>query len=174
MKDTPIEDRDLLHALIDDLPDSIFVKDTECRFVTSNAAHRQYILRVAGNDEIVGKTDFDLYLREQAAEYYSDEQEILRSGRPLVQQEKLVVDGSEQSFWLSTTKVPLRDGDGKIIGLADISRDITRRKQAEEALGESEERYRAVVEQSEWLLAEAQRIAGLGIWGWDVGSGGSS
>ncbi|MGB3683651.1 MAG: PAS domain S-box protein [Rubrobacteraceae bacterium] len=150
-----MEERDLLRTLIDSLPDFIFIKDTGSRFVTSNAAHRQHILRNVGEDELVGKTDFDFYPREQAAKYYADEQEVIRSGRPLVQQEKLTLDRSGECVWLSTTKVPLRDGGGKIVGLAGTSRDITLRKQAEEALRDSEERYRAVVEQSAdgiWLF----------------------
>ena len=143
-----MEEHNLLRTLVDSLPDFVFVKDTESRFVISNAAHKRHILRIAGKDDIVGKTDFDFYPREQAAEYYAEEQEVIRSGRSLVQQEKLTVDRLGEGMWLSTTKVPLRDSDGKVVGLAGMSRDITRRKQAEESLRESGESFREIFKQS--------------------------
>jgi PAS domain S-box-containing protein len=141
------EERNLLRTLIDNLPDHIFVKDTESRFVISNAGHLR-VLGAAGQDEVVGKTDFDFSPQELAARYYADEQEIIASGRPLIGKEEPAVDQLGKSRWRSTTKVPLRDEQGNIVGLVGMSRDITERKRQEEALRESEERFRSTFDKS--------------------------
>jgi len=135
-------ERNLLRTLIDNLPDYIFVKDAESRFITANAAH----LRTFGArnlDEVVGKTDFDLFPRELAEQYYADERRVISSGEPLVNREELGLDRDAHEQWLLTTKVPLRDATGCVVGLVGIARDITERKRVEEALKESEQRYRA-------------------------------
>ncbi len=143
------EERNLLRTLIDNLPDLVYAKDTESRFLIGNTA----IMRLMGAttpDELLGKTDFDFYPQELAAQYYADEQEIIRSGQPLVNREEPLMDQvTGKRGWLSTTKVPLRDSEGKIVGIVGIGRDITGRKRAEEALRESEEKYRTILENIE-------------------------
>ncbi len=126
------EERELLRTLIDNMPDFIFVKDAQSRFVINNVEHARAL--GAPEEELVGKTDFDVFSRDLADRYYADEQEVIRSGRPLVDREEPVVDHTGNHRWLSTTKVPLRDGDGEISGLVGISRDITDRKALEEQL----------------------------------------
>jgi len=120
------EEHNLLRTLIDNLPDFIFVKDTESRFVINNVEHLR-VLRVSQQSEVVGKTDFDFFPREFAEGYYADEQKIIRSGEALIGREEPVVDQAGNSRWLSTTKVPLRDSSGEIVGLVGMSRDITER-----------------------------------------------
>ncbi len=126
------EERNLLRTVIDNLPDIVYAKDTESRFVIGNIA----VARLIGTttpDELLGKTDFDFYPQELAAQYYANEQEIIRSGQPLVNREEPFMDQvTGERGWLSTTKVLLRDGHGKIVGLVGIGRDITERKRAEE------------------------------------------
>jgi PAS domain S-box-containing protein len=136
-------ERNVLRTLIDNLPDNIFIKDAESRFVTTNPVHVRH-LRAKTLEEIVGKTDFDLYPRELAASYYADEQAVIRSGQPLVNREERTIDPEGKTRWLLTTKVPLRDDQGKIIGIVGVNHDITERKRMEEALRESESRYRAL------------------------------
>jgi PAS domain S-box-containing protein len=126
-------ERTVLRTLIDNLPDNIFVKDTESRFVISNLAHAR-LLRAKTPDEMVGKTDFDIFPRELAASYYDDEQEVIRSGQPLLNREERTIDPEGKKRWLLTTKVPLRDDHGKVIGVTGINRDITERKRLEEEL----------------------------------------
>jgi PAS domain S-box-containing protein len=142
------EERNLLRTLIDNLPDFIFVKDTQSRFVINNAEHLR-VLGAAEQSEVFGKTDFDLFPRELAEGYYADEQEVIRSGEALIGREEPVVNRTGQRRWLSTTKVPLRDSLGEIVGLVGMSRDITDRKLVEEEL-----RFRKV-------LLEAQREASI-------------
>ncbi|MBI3762368.1 MAG: PAS domain S-box protein [Chloroflexi bacterium] len=121
----------LLRAVIDNTPDFIFVKDAESRFVLNNAAHMRG-LRASSQEELLGKTDFDIFTQELAAQYYADEQAVAQSGQPLVNREEPYVDEAGNPKWLLTSKIALRDGSGSVVGLLGISRDITQRRQAEE------------------------------------------
>lgn len=125
------EERSLLRTLIDNMPDNIFVKDIESRFVVANIAVAHF-MGATTPDELLGKTDFDFYPQELAARYYADDQKVIQSGQPLVSREEPTVDAAGSRKWYSTTKVPLRDSRGKIVGLVGISRDITKRRRAEE------------------------------------------
>ncbi|MBV7339193.1 PAS domain S-box protein [Chloroflexi bacterium TSY] len=127
------KERYLLRTLIDNLPDYIFVKDTESRFVVNNEAHL-HVLGATTQEEVVGKTDFDMFPRELAEQYYADEQAIIRSGVSLVDREEITITPEGRKQWLSTTKVPLHDKHGTLIGLVGMSRDITKRKEAESKL----------------------------------------
>jgi PAS domain S-box-containing protein len=151
------EERNLLRTLIDNIPDCyIFIKDTESRFLTTNAAHLR-VLGAATLDEVVGKTDLDLFPPELAHQYYADEQALIRSGQPLINREEVTVDGQGAMKWLLTTKMPLRDSAGKLVGLVGVSRDITERMQVEEKL----ERRDAVLEA---VAFAAERLLGTSAW----------
>lgn len=123
-------------TLIDHLPDYIFIKDTASRFVVNNRAHIE-LLGCATQEEVLGKTDFDIFPRELAEQYYADEQMLIRTGHPLIDREEKTVSKTGKRQWLSTTKVPMRNPEGEIIGLAGMSRDITARKEAEAALAQA-------------------------------------
>jgi PAS domain S-box-containing protein len=110
------------------MPDFIFVKDTECRFVTANTAVAELMGTTKG--ELIGKTGF-YYPKELAEKFYADEQEVMRSGRAIVQREEENRDAEGKHIYISTTKVPLTDSNGKIVGIVGIGRDITKRKEAE-------------------------------------------
>jgi PAS domain S-box-containing protein len=145
-------ERNLLRTLMDHLPDHIFIKDRQSRFVTANAA----VLRTLGVSDladVVGKTDFDFFSRELAGPYYADEQAIVLSGRPLVNREELLVDHEGRRKWLLTTKVPLRDRDGAVVGLVGVSHDITERRRAEEALRQAQEAAEAASRAKSEFLA---------------------
>lgn len=145
-------ERNLLRTLIDNIPDYIYVKDIESRFLLNNAAH-VWMLGARTPDEVLYRTDFDFSPHELASQYYADEQRIIHAGEPLINREEPAVHlATGERIWNSTTKVPLRDGMGKIIGLVGMSRDITARKQAEEALQLSQTRYRAIVEDQTELI----------------------
>ena len=119
-----------LQALIDKVPDKLWVKDAESRFVIANAATAsEYAL--ASSAGLIGKTDFDLYPRATAEEFFAIEQRIIQSKEPNVDMDESIVDASGERRWLSTSKVPLLDDRGEVAGLLGISRDITDRKQAD-------------------------------------------
>lgn len=127
------QDRDLLRALIDGLPDNIFVKDRQSRFLISNSTHIR-TMGASSPDEVLGKTDGDIFPAELAGQYRADEEALMSSGQPLNRQEAMVNPRTGEKRWLLTTKVPLRDKKGEVVGLFGISRDITDQKQTEEEL----------------------------------------
>ena len=120
-------DRLSLQALIDELPDNLWVKDVNSRFIIANQVTADRI-GVAGPQDLIGKTDFELLPKELAQKFYDDEQQIVRSGQPMVDMEEIAW-GLKQA--ISTTKVPLRNERNEIFGVAGISRDITERKLAD-------------------------------------------
>ncbi len=138
-------ERFLLHTLMDNLPDGIYFKDTASRFLRVNKALAE-ACGLADPAQAVGKTDFDFFPEALARSAYEDEQEIIRTGQAVVgKDEKAFAKGSHVG-WVSTTKMPLRDRDGAIIGTFGVSRHITSLKRAEEALRASEQRFRTFVD----------------------------
>ncbi len=122
-----------LEMLLDFIPDRIFIKDSQSRFIKVNKAVLNR-LRLASHDEVVGKTDADFNPPEKAAEYLCDERRIIETGEPMLNKaEKHILPGGA-TCWTSSTKVPLRNKQGNVIGLLGINRDITELKQSEEEL----------------------------------------
>jgi diguanylate cyclase (GGDEF)-like protein/PAS domain S-box-containing protein len=123
-----LDERKLLKAMIDQVPDYLFVKDLHGRFVMANQA----VVHIHGFDtpgQLIGKNDFDLHDAETAALFFDIEQNVIHSNRAMVDMEELVVDANTGAKkWLSTTKVPMRNEDNVVVGLVGISRDITARK----------------------------------------------
>lgn len=138
-------ERDLLRALMENLPDSIYFKDAASRFlrVSKSKALRSGLSDAA---EAVGKSDFDFFKPEDAQAAFADEQEIMRSERPIVGKEEMHVWPDGRTSWVATSKLPLRDEQGRVIGTFGISHDITEQKQALQALRDSEFRTRMIVE----------------------------
>jgi PAS domain S-box-containing protein len=127
------QDRNLLRTLIDNLPDCVYVKDTESRFLAANLAIA-HLMGAATVNDLLGKSDADFYPPEIAAEYRADEKELLRSGQPLVNKDEPHRDANGNRMDILTTKVPITDGQGKIVGLVGITHDITEIKRAEEGM----------------------------------------
>ena len=127
------EERNLLRTLIDNLPDAIYVKDRQSRFVIKNLADARK-MGAATPEATIGKSDFDFYPAELAAQYYADDQAVIQSGRAIINREEPITEASGRTGWISTTKVPLRDREGNVIGLVGIGHDVTERKQAEQQL----------------------------------------
>jgi PAS domain S-box-containing protein len=137
--------RNILRTLIDTLPDAIYVKDRQSRFVLGNLGVAR-LMGAANPGNLLKKTDFDFFPAELAERYYADEQAVLQSGRSLINREEPVVDPCGKRGWFLTTKVPLRDGAGEIIGLVGVGRDITERKWEEEQHRLSEARLQAILD----------------------------
>jgi PAS domain S-box-containing protein len=150
----PTSEHDLLRTLIDNLPDYIYVKDRESRFLINNLAHVR-ILGATHPDEVAGRTDFDYFPKEIAEKFFADEQALMQSGQMLDCVESVVDKTTGKLRWLQTTKITRRDGSGKVIGLIGISRDITVQKRAEEALRQSrDELEQQVAERTAQLSQE--------------------
>jgi PAS domain S-box-containing protein len=152
------EEHNLLRTLIDNLPDYIYVKDTEGRFVIGNTA----VVRQMGLtdlDELIGKSDFDFFPQELAERYYAEEQAIIQSGQALYDCEGPTIDTSkgEKNRWISMTKVPLRDAQGEMAGFVGLGRDITERKRAEEKIEHLNLVLRAIRNVNQLITRERDR-----------------
>jgi len=119
----------LINALMNNLTDHVYFKDLESKFIRNNKAHT---LSFGFNDpiQLIGKSDFDFFEEKAARQAFDDEQAIIKSGRPIMKEEKLKRKDSTDA-WFSAIKMPLRDNNGNIIGTFGISRDITQRKRIE-------------------------------------------
>jgi PAS domain S-box-containing protein len=129
-----IEERQVLRNLIDFLPDGIYIKDTESRFIVANATVAQ-LMGVVTPDELLGRTDFDFFPHDLATSYFEDEQRVIRIGLSLINQEERTFDfRTGENGWLLTSKVPWRNYQGEVAGIVGIGRNITELKQDQEEL----------------------------------------
>ena len=128
-----VEERNLFRTIIDNLPDYIYIKDTDLRYIVSNRAHARFLGKETP-ERVIGKTVFEFFPRELAENYAADDQKIIQTGQPLFNREESSVDRRGNKVWNLTTKLPLRDNEEKIVGLVGISRDITERKGAGDEL----------------------------------------
>jgi diguanylate cyclase (GGDEF)-like protein/PAS domain S-box-containing protein len=132
-RDDLVDDYFLLDTFLEHTPDSVYFKDDQSRFMRISRALAERL----GLDEAadaIGKTDFDFFGAEHARAAFADEQRLMQTGESLIgiEERENWEDGREA--WVSTTKVPLRDRSGQIVGLFGISRDITERKRNEQQL----------------------------------------
>lgn len=136
---------ELLRTLIDAIPDPIYIKDRQHRFVLRNQ-NPGYSLHGMHPQQALGKTDFAFYPLALAEAFYREEETIFQTGQPLMRHEMPVGREDGSAVWIAVTKVPLRNHQGEIIGLAGFSYDITQHKASEEALRASEGRYRLLAD----------------------------
>jgi diguanylate cyclase (GGDEF)-like protein/PAS domain S-box-containing protein len=123
-------EKDLLDAFLRHIPDSVFFKDLNSRFVRISHAMAEHC-SLRDPSDALNKTDADIFTAEHAKQALADEQEIIRTGQPMVNKEEKESWPDGHETWVVTTKVPLKDRTGKIVGTMGISHDNTERKEAE-------------------------------------------
>jgi diguanylate cyclase (GGDEF)-like protein/PAS domain S-box-containing protein len=125
----------MLRAVIDKLPDPIYVKDSGSRFLLANqAAANNMGVGVATGAELLGKTDFDFFPQELAASFFEDEQKVLLSGKPQISKEEQIKEPNGRTRFLLSSKVPMVDAAGQVIGIIGVGRNITALKEMEAEL----------------------------------------
>jgi len=150
---TTIGKVEMLDALMENIPDTIYFKDLKSRFIGVNKALIKSI-KARNSNEVLGKTDFDFYSKELSAKTFSDEQDIIKTGTPLVKTEENENFGDRVNSWVVTTKMPLHDREGKIIGTFGISRDISDIKKAEKDLKHLNNVLRAIRNINQLIVKE--------------------
>jgi len=155
-------ERILLRTLIDNLPDTIYVKDAEGRKVMANRADVAAIGARCEAD-VIGKTDLELFPNSTGLRGYKDDMEVLRTGEPMLGREEFLNNEKGEQFWLSTSKVPVYDEHGTISRILGLGHNITERKRAEEALNKLNKELAAQSEElkilnSQLLLQQEQEL----------------
>ncbi|MBN2401414.1 MAG: PAS domain S-box protein [Spirochaetes bacterium] len=136
--DELIRGRNMLRTLIDSLPDEIYAKDKENRFIMANL-HVLNNYGLSHFKNILGKTDFDFLPREEAEKTYANEYSLLQHDGKIINYEDHIINTSGKERWVEVTKIPMRDRDGNIMGIVGINRDITEYKKIEKNLVKAKE-----------------------------------
>ena len=130
-----MDDRYLLDTFLEHTPDHVYFKDEKSRFIrVSRALAASFGLD--NPSDVIGRTDFDFFGEEHARKAFADEQQLMRTGEALISIEERETRAGGVETWVSTTKVPLRDRGGRIVGIFGISRNITEKKRSELRLAE--------------------------------------
>ena len=157
-----IREHELLKTLLDTIPDSVYFKDENNKFILVNKAKAEH--SNVTPEDMINKTDFDFLPEDQAQQIIDDDNKIKQSGQPIINKlEKLTRSDGFQS-WVLVTKVPRYNNEGTIIGTMGISRDITQQKKAEMDLIKLEEHYKAVFEHSPFAIIVTDERAHIISW----------
>ncbi|WP_017296510.1 PAS domain S-box protein [Nodosilinea nodulosa] len=155
------ESRNMLKLVLDAIPQRVFWKDRESRFLGCNPAFaNDYQLTPA---YIVGKTDAELPWADWAELYNNDDQQVITAATPKLNYEEPTVDLHGEQIWIRTSKVPLTNSEGEVIGVLGCYDDITDRKRAEEAVRDSEERLRLALTAANQGLYDLNTVTGEAI-----------
>jgi PAS domain S-box-containing protein len=172
------KERNLLRSLIDNVPDSIFIKDATGRYITCNLAHARFA-GLTGPEEIAGKTVFDLHPPDIAKIYSGNDRAVMDGGQTLLGREEYLTDSHGQPQWAVVSKIPLFDERKAVIGLVGITRDITPQKKAElerqraqeqlrdqnvqlQAMAASEREAHEALKRAQGQMVQAEKLAALG------------
>jgi PAS domain S-box-containing protein len=171
-EDLTLDEHALLQALFEQTPDRIYFKDRQSRFILINRAQAK-LLGLEDPRQAIGKTDADFFAPEHATEALRDEQEVMRTAQPvvgIVEADRL--SSGQVADWVSTTKLPLYDNAGRIIGTFGLSRDVTDRKLAEQMLEEKNRRLAEIaqferdalrkLQEAQAQLVQTEKLVGLG------------
>lgn len=171
MEDALDAERDLLRNLIDNIPDPVCLQDPKGLFVLDNLAHRKF-LGAAQENEIIGKSPEDFVPKEVAKPLHEPALRVLRTGRAEINQEEVLLDASGGKHWVLSTRIPLRDDSGKVLGVVSIAREITEKKLAEEAIKKANadltrtlgdlQKANEVLRETQLQLIEAEKLKSVG------------
>ena len=142
-------DRALVNAFLHNVPDHVYFKDLESRFITASTSQMN-ALGCSTQSALRGRTDFDFFNPEHATRAYEDEQRIIRTGQPMLGKLENETWPDGRVTWVLTSKLPLRNERGEIIGTFGVSKDVTKQKETEQAL-----------ERAQRELVDASRLAGM-------------
>ena len=157
--ETIANERALLRAAVDAVPERIYVKDREGLFLLQNAANVR-AHGAASYEELLGKTVYDIFPRDVAERVEAEDRGLIESGKSLIDRERVSTDAHGRKSWVVASKVPLRDAANNVVGIVGVNRDITARKLAEQALKESEEQFRQLannIPQVFWMTGIDQK-----------------
>ncbi|KAF0150911.1 MAG: response regulator receiver [Ignavibacteria bacterium] len=140
-------EQNLLQALLNSTPDSIYFKDLKSKIIKVNPA-MALKHNVKNPNDLIGKTDFDMFGDEHAISAFNDEQEIIATGKAIICKEEKEDWQDGKTTWVSSSKMPLYDQDGMVIGTFGISRDMTEEIVSKQRIKESEFLYRSLFENS--------------------------
>ncbi len=150
-------EQNLLDALLAYIPDAIYFKDRQSRFIRASQS-MACLFGFNETNELIGKTDFDFFTNEHASQAFADEQEIMRTGKPLVNIIEKETFKHDKIRWVSTTKLPLTDNNGNIIGVFGVSRNITEMVELENQLSYRNEELQAAEEELRQNIEELKTI----------------
>ena len=134
------EEKNLMQSLLDNIPDSIYFKDKQSRFIKVNKAKAQHSNTT--QKEMIGKTDYDFLPKEEAEKIHQDDKKVMEDKKPIINKLERLKHGEKKDCWISVTKIPRYNESGEIIGTMGISRDVTKLKEADEVIRSSEKKYK--------------------------------
>jgi PAS domain S-box-containing protein len=146
------ESQQMLRLILDTIPQRVFWKDRNSIYLGCNRSFAGDS-RHADPSELIGKSDFEMSWREVAELYRADDRQVMDSGTPKIRYEEPQLREDGTRSWLNTSKLPLLDQRGQVIGVLGTYEDITERKQSEEALRESEEKFSKAFQDAPVLMA---------------------
>lgn len=146
------EERQRLRALIDNVPNYMYVKDKDGRFLAANLAVARQ-MGAASPEELLGRTEFDFYPRELAATFFEDQQRVIRSGKAEINREETRLDSQGNESQVLLTQVPLRDKNGRVTGLVGLGHDITHLKKIQNEMQHAREAAEAASQAKSEFLA---------------------
>ncbi len=147
--------QDLFSFLLENTPDQVYFKDLEGHFLRASRAVALY-MDVENPDDLIGKSDFDFWSEQTAKEASDDEQRIIKTGQPMVGKVEKLIHADGRVSWDYTTKLPLKDSKGQIIGICGINKDFTELKKMEDALAEERNRLRITTNELEAKNAQLE------------------
>ena len=150
--------QDLFSFLLENTPDQVYFKDLQGRFLRASRAVAEY-MDVANPADLIGKSDFDFWSEQTAKEASADEQRIIKTGQPMIGKVEKLIHADGRITWDYTSKLPLKDSKGQIIGICGINKDFTAIKEMEDTL--AEERNRLQITSAELEAKNAQLEADL-------------